>query len=210
MVNIPEYKLHIIAEGKQLWETNVVVGKAAKRTTIFRDNVSKIILNPYWNVPASITRSEIIPHINRNSAYLRNNNMEVVSHRPFTVRQKPGSDNALGKMKFLFPNSYNIYLHDTPSKELFNATKRAFSHGCIRVENPLRLAQYLLRNDTAMSAQRIDTILTTNKQYAISLKPTMPVYIVYYTAWIDGAGQLNFRNDLYGFDKTLLVAIYGQ
>lgn len=210
LVNIPEYKLHIVADGKQLWATNVVVGKAAKRTTIFRDNVSEIILNPYWNVPASITRNEIIPHINRNSGYLRNNNMEVVSQHPFTVRQKPGPDNSLGKMKFLFPNSYNIYLHDTPAKDLFDATKRAFSHGCIRVENPLRLAQYLLRNDTAMTAERINTILTTNTQHAIPLKPTMPVYIVYYTAWIDGTGQLIFRNDIYGFDKKLSMSIAGK
>jgi murein L,D-transpeptidase YcbB/YkuD len=205
LVNIPEYKLHIVADGKQLWATNVVVGKAAKRTTIFRDDVSEIILNPYWNVPSSITRNEIIPHINRNSSYLRNNNMEVVSQHPFTVRQKPGSDNSLGKMKFLFPNSYNIYLHDTPAKELFDATKRAFSHGCIRVENPLRLAQYLLRNDATMPVAKIDSILTTDKQYAIPLKPTMPVYIVYYTAWVDGTGQLNFRNDIYGLDKKLLL-----
>lgn len=210
LVNIPEYKLHIIADGKQLWATNVVVGKAAKRTTIFRDNVSEIILNPYWNVPASITRNEIIPHINRNSAYLRNNNMEVVSQHPFTVRQKPGPDNSLGKMKFLFPNSYNIYLHDTPAKELFDATKRAFSHGCIRVENPLRLAQYLLRNDATMPTAKMDSILTTDKQYAIPLKPTMPVYIVYYTVWIDGTGQLNFRNDIYGIDKKLSLAIAGK
>ncbi|MDI9363882.1 MAG: L,D-transpeptidase family protein [Flavobacterium sp.] len=207
LVNIPEYKLHIVADGKQLWATNVVVGKAARRTTIFRDNVSEIILNPYWNVPASITRNEIIPHINRNSAYLRNNNMEVMSQHPFTVRQKPGPNNSLGKMKFLFPNSYNIYLHDTPAKDLFDATKRAFSHGCIRVENPLRLAQYLLRNDTAMTVERINTILTTNAQYAIPLKPTMPVYIVYYTAWIDGTGQLIFRNDIYGFDEKLLATM---
>jgi murein L,D-transpeptidase YcbB/YkuD len=207
LVNIPEYKLHIVADGKQLWATNVVVGKAAKRTTIFRDNVSEIILNPYWNVPESITRNEIVPHIDRNSAYLRNHNMEIVSKHPFTVRQKPGPDNSLGKMKFLFPNNYNIYLHDTPAKDLFDATKRAFSHGCIRVENPLRLAQYLLKNDTAMTLERINIILTTNEQYAIPVKPTMPVYIVYYTAWIDDTGQLNFRNDIYGLDKKLLSTI---
>ena len=165
LINIPEYKLHVFESKNQIWETNVVVGKTAKQTTIFKGNISRIILNPYWNVPNSIINAEILPKLKQNANYLSKNNMEVVDNDghsintstinwniykknvPFIIRQKPGNENALGVIKFLFPNSFNIYLHDTPSKELFSKNKRDFSHGCIRVENPKKLAYYLLRND---------------------------------------------------------------
>lgn len=210
LVNIPEFKLHVFENNKQVWVTNVVVGKAVKQTSIFRDDVSKIIFNPYWDVPASIVRKEILPHIKRNPAYLKDNNMEVVSHNPFGVRQKPGNSNALGKVKFLFPNNYNIYLHDTPSKNLFGETKRAFSHGCIRVENPFWLAQYLLKKDTSWTMDKIESVLKTNKEFVININPVVPVYIAYFTVWVDNAGQLNFRNDLYGFDKKLSQEIFDK
>ena len=113
-------------------------------------------------------------------------------------------------MKFLFPNNFNIYLHDTPSKELFNASKRAFSHGCIRVENPTRLLLYLLRNDKKWNQEKVDEILKTNKEFSIPIKPAVPVYIVYFTAWVDTAGQLNFRNDIYNFDEQLSNEIFGE
>lgn len=208
LVNIPEFRLHVFENNKQVWATNVVVGKAIKQTSIFRDNISQIILNPYWNVPASITRIEILPHLKKNSDYLENNNMEVVSQKPFVVRQKPGADNALGKVKFLFPNNYNIYLHDTPSKNLFGETKRAFSHGCIRVENPFWLVQYLLRKDAYWTNEKIDSILQNNKEFTININPVVPVYIAYFTAWVDNTGEINFRNDLYGLDKKLSKEIF--
>ena len=208
LVNIPEFKLHVFEHQKQVWVTNVVVGKAVKQTSIFRDNVSEIILNPYWNVPSSIAQNEILPHINRSKTYLANNNMEVVSRSPFVVRQKPGLNNALGKMKFLFPNSFNIYLHDTPSKNLFGETKRAFSHGCIRVQDPLWLALYLLRKDTAWSKQRVAAVLATNIETGIKLTPVIPLYIAYFTAWVDNLGQLNFRKDIYGLDSKLSKEIF--
>ena len=210
LVNIPEFKLHVFENNKQVWSSNVVVGKAVKQTTIFRDNVSQIIFNPYWDVPASIAKKEILPAIKRNPAYLSNNNMEVVSHSPFTVRQKPGTSNALGKVKFLFPNNYNIYLHDTPSKNLFGETKRAFSHGCIRVENPLWLAQYLLRKDTSWTMEKINAILKTDKTFPVQIDPVVPVYIAYFTAWVDNAGQINFTNDLCGLDKKLSGEIFEE
>ncbi|WP_310378877.1 L,D-transpeptidase family protein [Flavobacterium sp.] len=227
LVNIPEYKLHIIEKGKLIWTTNVVVGKDAKQTTIFKGNISRIMLNPYWNIPNSIINNEIIPHIKENSNYLANNNMEVLSgdkvinpstinwgkykgNVPFIIRQKPGPDNALGKMKFLFPNNFNIYLHDTPSKGLFNESKRAFSHGCIRVENPNKLLMHFLRNDASWNQERVATILKTNKEFGIPIKPTIPVYIVYFTSWVDHTGQLNFRNDIYNLDKQLSNEIFGE
>ena len=228
LVNIPEYKLHVFENKKLIWETNVVVGKAAKQTSIFKGNISKIILNPYWNIPNSIINNEILPKLKRNSNYLSKNNMEVVSSTgkpinettidwnkytknvPFLIRQKPGNDNSLGKMKFLFPNSFSIYLHDTPSKELFNRNKRDFSHGCIRVENPKKLALYLLRNNKAWDLEKVDKVLETIKETEIQIKPTIPVYITYFTAWVDSKGNLNFRNDIYNLDEGLAKEIFAD
>ncbi len=227
LINIPEYKLHIIENGKLVWTTNVVVGKDVKQTSIFKGKISSIILNPYWNIPNSIIRHEIVPNIKKNSNYLATNNMEVLSGTtiidplninwykykkdiPFTIRQKPGEDNSLGKIKFLFPNSFNIYLHDTPSKGMFNKSKRAFSHGCIRVENPKKLLHYFIRNDASLNSEKVDSIFKTNKEYSIQIKPSVPVYIVYFTSWVDNNGQLNFRNDIYNLDKQLASEIFGE
>ena len=227
LVNVPEFKLHVFENGKEIWLTNIVVGKDAKQTSIFKGNISKIILNPYWNVPNSIINEEILPALKRNPAYLTKNNMEVLSGEhivnasrinwkkyekniPFTIRQKPGKDNALGKMKFLFPNNFSIYLHDTPTKSLFNRTKRDFSHGCIRVENPMKLALYFLKNNKEWNQVKIDSILTTGKEFDISIKPTIPVYIAYFTAWVDNQGNLNFRNDIYDLDAALAKEIFAK
>lgn len=227
IVNIPEYKLHIIENKKLLWNANVVVGKEAKRTTIFRGNISRIILNPYWNVPNSIINEEILPKLKRNRNYLDANNMEVVSGEqvidaaqidwskypkniPYMIRQKPGLDNSLGKMKFLFPNNYNIYLHDTPAKELFTQGRRDFSHGCIRVENPKKLALYLLRKNTSWNPEKVDQVLKTSKETGIAVKPNVPVYIVYFTAWVDSNNNLNFRNDIYNLDQKLAKALFDE
>ncbi len=225
LVNIPEYKLHVFEDKKLLWETNVVVGKAAKQTTIFKGNISNVVLNPYWNIPNSIINNEILPSLKRNSSYLSRNNMEVLSGNkvidansvnwdkytknvPFTIRQKPGISNSLGKIKFLFPNSYSIYLHDTPSKGLFERNQRDFSHGCIRVDNPRKLVSYILRKDKAWKEEKITKLLDKNKEYGIRIKPTVPVYIAYFTAWVDNDGNLNFRNDVYDLDKKLEKEIF--
>ncbi len=229
LVNIPEYKLHVFKDKKLFWQTNVVVGKEAKQTTIFKGNISRIMLNPYWNIPNSIINNEIIPEIKKDANYLSKNNMEVVSFNgesmnesnidwnkyttnkvPFIIRQKPGKDNALGEMKFLFPNSFSIYLHDTPSKELFDRNKRDFSHGCIRVENPKKLAMYLLEKDKTWTKEKIDEVLKTDTETGISVKPNMPVYIAYFTAWVDYKGNLNFRNDIYNLDNQLAKEIFAQ
>ncbi|MBB6002677.1 murein L,D-transpeptidase [Arcicella rosea] len=229
LVNIPEFRLHIFENGKKAWAMNVVVGKAATQTSIFKGNLSTIVLNPYWGIPTSIVRHEILSKLKRNPNYLANNNMEVLSGNtvvnpnkinwkkykdntnvPFTFRQKPGDDNALGKIKFLFPNNFSIYLHDTPSKGLFNESKRAFSHGCIRVAEPNRLALYLLRKDSTWNENRVNKILSTDKEYGIRVRPTVPVYIVYFTTWVDSAGQINFRKDLYDLDKKLSKEIFGS
>jgi L,D-transpeptidase YcbB len=227
LINIPEFKLHIYENDKEVWETNVVVGQAARRTSIFKGNMSQIILNPYWGVPNSIGNTEILAHLKKNPNYLAQNNIEVFSgdkevnakdinwkkytnNVPYNFRQKPGEDNALGKMKFMFPNNYHIYLHDTPSKHLFESTNRAFSHGCIRVENPLKLANYLLRNNPEWNPQKVNETLQTDKQMGIRLNPTVPVYIAYFTAWVDVNGQMNFRKDLYHLDEQLSKEVFGN
>ena len=226
LVNIPEFTLHYFENSKQLWKTNVVVGKAATKTSIFKGNLSNIVLNPYWGVPMSIGKNEILPHLQRNPNYLSKNNIEVLSgdnvidassihwkdfkeNVPFTFRQKPGKDNALGRIKFLFPNNFNIYLHDTPSKNLFGESKRAFSHGCIRVKNPKQLALYLLQKTGDWDEEKIDKVLATDKEKWVNIRPNFPVYIAYFTAWVDEAGDLNFRNDIYHLDEQLMKRIYG-
>lgn len=227
LINIPEYILHVFEGGKQVWQMNVVVGKTASQTTIFKGSLSQIVLNPYWNIPQSIIRNEILPQLKRGTGYLARNNMEVLSGNkvinpssidwnaytknvPYTIRQKPGDKNSLGKMKFLFPNSYNIYLHDTPSKGHFGDSKRAFSHGCIRLSDPKRLALYLLRNNSEWNEGKVTEVLTTDKETGIKVSPGIPVYIVYFTSWVDSTGQINFRNDLYGLDARLSAEIFGK
>ncbi|WP_394991044.1 murein L,D-transpeptidase [Emticicia sp.] len=207
LINIPEFRLHIFENKKQVWEMNVVVGKSATKTSIFKGNLSQIVLNPYWGIPTSIVKNEILPKISRNSNYLANNNMEVVNGN---YRQKPGKNNALGKIKFLFPNNFSIYLHDTPSKGLFGESKRAFSHGCIRVSEPQKLALYLLRKDTNWNTEKVEDILKTDNETIIRVNPTVPVYIAYFTAWVDNTGHLNFRNDLYHLDDKLSNEIFGE
>lgn len=227
LVNIPEFKLHVFDEGKQLWMCNVVVGKEATKTSIFKGNLSYVVLNPYWVVPNNILRNEILPRLKQNPSYLARNNMEVVSgnkvidpysvrwssyssHIPYTIRQKPGKSNSLGKVKFLFPNSYSIYLHDTPSKGLFGESRRAFSHGCIRVAEPERLALHVLKDTPSWNLEKLESVWATQSEKWITVRPSIPVYIVYFTAWVDQTGQLNFRNDLYGLDKTLAKEIFGE
>lgn len=228
MVNIPEFRLHVFENKKLVWDMNVVVGKEASKTSIFRGDLSRVVLNPYWNIPTSIIRNEIMPKLQNGTSYLTRNNMEVLSGNtvidpsginwkkyansipPYNFRQKPGDKNSLGKMKFLFPNSYSIYLHDTPSKGLFNQSARAFSHGCIRLSEPRKLALYLLRNNTSWSSEKVDEILKTDKENIIKVKPTVPVYIVYFTTWVSSSGQLNFRKDIYDLDEKLSEEIFGK
>ena len=186
LINIPEYVLHYYKNDSLAWNTNVVVGKEITKTVIFSGNMSNIVLNPYWNVPQSIMKKEIIPAMQKNPNYLDKNNMEIISKSPLSVRQKPGKNNSLGKLKFLFPNNYSIYLHDTPAKYLFSQNKRAYSHGCVRVENPVTLAKLLLTDQTQW-LKKVDAILKTDKETWIPVKPPMPVFIVYFTTWVDQA-----------------------
>lgn len=208
LVNIPEFRLHVYEQGKPAFDMNVVVGSTAHNTVVFSDVVSQVVFSPYWNVPASILKNEILPAIGRNPNYLARNNMEWNGS---SVRQKPGPRNSLGLVKFLFPNSYNIYLHDTPSKKLFDESKRAFSHGCIRVSEPRKLAEFLLRKDSTWTSEKIVAAMNAGKERMVRLKPEdqVPVVIGYFTAWVDKDGKLNFRNDVYGHDRKMAARYFG-
>jgi murein L,D-transpeptidase YcbB/YkuD len=186
---------------------NVVVGATAHSSVIFSGDMKYVVFSPYWNVPPDILKNEILPGIQKNPKYLAQHRMEWNNG---AVRQLPGPQNSLGRVKFLFPNSYNIYLHDTPAKSLFNESKRAFSHGCIRLAEPQKLAEYILRGDSAWTKQRIVKAMSGTREQYVTLKKTIPVFIGYFTSWVDRGGQLNFRDDIYGHDKKMAAHLFAS
>ena len=206
VVNIPEFALHVFEGKKQAFKMPVVVGKEGHNTTIFTGNLNQIVFSPYWNVPPNIVKKEIMPSIMKDDNYLSRNNMvqdgEDEDGVP-VIRQLPGPKNSLGKVKFLFPNSFNIYLHDTPAKDLFRMENRAYSHGCIRLGDPVKLANYLLRNRPGWTTEKIDQAMNSGIEQSVQLQTAVPVLITYFTAWVDENGVLNFRNDVYGHDAML-------
>ena len=206
-VNIPSYKLQYLRNGKPVLTSNVVVGKTMHQTVIFSGQMSYIVFSPYWNVPRSIIEKEIKPGIAANKDYLQKHNMEWNNG---SIRQKPGNANSLGLVKFMFPNSNNIYLHDTPAKSLFNKESRAFSHGCVRVEKARELAIKILENDKNWSSEKIDAAMQTGKERSYSLKRKIPVYIAYFTAWADEKGDVGFYEDIYNRDNRLAHLLYND
>jgi murein L,D-transpeptidase YcbB/YkuD len=183
----------------------VIVGTAANSTVIFNGNLKYVVFSPYWNVPESIVKKEIIPSIKRNANYIAKNNMEITGYSGGVpnVRQKPGPANSLGLVKFLFPNNYNIYFHDTPNRDLFTQANRSFSHGCIRLGEPKKFAEYMLRNDSTWTSDAIEKAMHLAKEKWVTVKKSVPVFIVYFTAWVDKDGLLNFRKDIYGHDEKM-------
>lgn len=208
-VNIPEFQLHVYHADSLLWSCNVVVGQTTHPTTIFSGQVKYVVFSPYWNVPPSIVRNEVLPGIKRNGNYLAAHNMEVIGKEDGLpmIRQKPGETNSLGLVKFLFPNSYNIYLHDTPSKSLFGESSRAFSHGCIRVIEPAKLAGFLLADSVKWSSANIKKAMHAGKERTIILDKTVPVFIAYFTAFVDRGRRLNLRKDIYNLDDRLAASL---
>jgi murein L,D-transpeptidase YcbB/YkuD len=209
-VNIPAFMLYVTDGNKKVFDMDVVVGKDGHDTRIFTGNLNQIVFSPYWNVPKSIVEKEILPAIEKNPEYLEKEDMEVIGEKDGLpeIRQKPGEKNALGKVKFLFPNSFNIYFHDTPSKSLFAKDKRAFSHGCIRLSDPVRMANYLLRDQPEWNSAKIEKAMNSGEEKYVKLKNPVPVLIAYYTAWVDEEGQLNFREDIYGHDTQLTKKMF--
>jgi murein L,D-transpeptidase YcbB/YkuD len=202
VVNIPAFLLHVYDKKVQVFSMPVVVGKEGHNTTLFSDKLSTIVFSPYWNVPQSIVKKEIVPGIEKNKNYLADHQMETTGTEDGlpVVRQLPGPKNSLGKVKFLFPNIFNIYFHDTPAKSFFDKDVRAYSHGCVRLSDPLKLATYLLKGNDSWTSQNIEKAMDSGKEQFVALKDPVPVFITYYTAWVDENGQLNFRDDIYGHD----------
>jgi murein L,D-transpeptidase YcbB/YkuD len=209
VVNIPEFKLHVYSGDSLQWSCSVVVGKAIHKTVVFSGDLKYVVFRPYWNVPRSIVVNEILPDMRKNSNYIARNNMEITGYLNGipTIRQKPGPANSLGLVKFVFPNSYNIYLHDTPAKSLFGETSRAFSHGCIRISEPGRLANFLLRNHTDWNSEKINSAMSTGSEQYVTLQDKIPVFIAYFTAFVDRKGKINFRKDIYDRDDRLASMI---
>jgi len=229
IVNIPEFLLR--ANDKDLnvqFTMKVVVGKALGHSTpVFSETMEYIVFRPYWEVPPSITRAELIPHVIRDRNYLANKDLEVVdSHERvvtagavstevinelrtgrLSLRQKPGPKNSLGLVKFVFPNSYNVYMHDTPATEFFTKSRRDFSHGCIRLENPAELAAWVLRNNAGWNMERIRAAMKGDAPQQVKLAQPIPVFIVYGTAVVTEDGIVHFYDDIYGHDTALEKAL---
>ncbi len=207
LVNIPDYTLSYYEDKKIAWGCNVVVGTPMNKTVIFSGMMQYVVFSPYWYVPPSIIKKEILPGMKRNSNYLANHRMEWNGGN---VRQKPGKNNSLGLVKFLFPNANNIYLHDTPSKSLFGEDKRAFSHGCVRVSEPRQLAIRLLRDDSTWTPEKIDKAMNAGVEKYVTLKKKIPVYIGYFTCFMDANGMVNFRDDIYNRDSLLMQMLVSK
>jgi murein L,D-transpeptidase YcbB/YkuD len=226
IVNIPEFRLRAMNESYTTEvEMKVVVGRAFRtRTPIFAREMQYVIFRPYWEVPPSIQRGEMVPKIERDSAYLERHGYELVSHAGSVVekgpdaleqlragkvriRQVPGEENALGLVKFLFPNPYNVYMHGTPAKELFSRSRRDFSHGCIRLEKPEVLAEWILRQRPGWTSGRIAAAMHGENTIKVTLEKPVPVLIVYATAVVLENGNVHFFNDIYGHDGVLDTAL---
>ncbi len=216
----------IVDDGKVVHETRVVTGKVTNQTPIFSDEMESIVVNPSWNVPASITTKEMLPKVRNDPSYLSRNGYQVLarvngkvvpvspgsvdwstaSARNIQIRQRPGDDNALGSIKFLFPNEHSVYLHDTPSKSLFQRDQRAFSHGCVRVQNPLEFADVLLAYQGGWSKERLRKMVGGRESW-VNLPKHIPIHITYFTAFVDDSGTLQTRPDIYGYNARVERAL---
>jgi murein L,D-transpeptidase YcbB/YkuD len=212
MVNIPEFMLHVYNRDKKEFDMAVVVGKEGKSTTMFSGNLNQVVFSPYWNLPNSIVREEILKSMSRNSNYLAQKHMEITGTRNGlpVIRQLPGNDNPLGRVKFLFPNSFNIYFHDTNQKNLFNRDQRAYSHGCIRISDPVKMANYVLSDNPHWTPEKIDSAMNSGKEKYVRVKNPVPVLIMYYTAFTDEEGRLHFLDDIYGHDANMTPKMFTQ
>jgi len=205
IVNIPNFMLSVFENGSKVFDMPVVVGKEGTNTMMFSGNLNQIVFSPYWNIPASIVQREIMPAIKANPDYLKKNHMEITGRNDTlpVIRQLPGDHNSLGEVKFLFPNRYDIYLHDTKSKEVFKEKNRAVSHGCIRLADAEKMSTYLLRNMNGWTPEKVKTAMNSGKEQYVKLNKPVPVSLTYLTTWVDENGQLQFRDDIYGHDKNI-------
>lgn len=207
IVNIPAYTMNLMNEGKVEESTRVIVGKPESPTPVFSHVMQHVIVNPYWNVPPSIMRKEFLPALAKDPDYAARRGYEVIRRgNTISVRQPPGERNALGFIKFMFPNDHAVYLHDTPNRGLFNTERRAYSHGCVRVEQPFRLAELVLGKDKGWSEERVRKLIGRGERL-IKLSDPLPIHLVYFTLSIEPSGAVSARDDIYGFDHRLKQAL---
>ena len=215
MVNVPDYNLSVMDKGKQIWRTRIVVGKPGEMATpLLSETMKYLTINPTWNVPPSIIRNEYLPALERDPDALERIGLKVSHNRDGSVRvyQPPGERNALGRIRFNFPNPFLVYQHDTPKKHLFAQDKRALSHGCMRVQSPEQYAEVLLslsQPNEGYTPARIKS-LYGDEERTINLKNPIPVHVTYQTAFVDQSGQLNLRQDIYGLDAAVLKVMRGS
>ncbi|WP_150286187.1 L,D-transpeptidase family protein [Rhabdaerophilum calidifontis] len=205
-VNVPDFRMRFIDGGKVAFETRVIVGKPETQTPIFSDEMDHLIVNPSWHVPPSILRKEFLPKLATDPDYAARRGFEVVRRgNAISIRQPPGERNALGHVKFMFPNQHSVYLHDTPTRNLFSAETRAFSHGCVRVQNPFAFAEKLIGHQ-GHSEQSLRAMVGRGERM-IRLQEKIPVHLTYFTVFVDEAGVMQQRRDLYGHDQRVRAAL---
>ncbi len=229
VVNTANFELNVIKDGQTIKSIRAIVGKMKRPTPVLSRKIIYLELNPYWNVPHKIALNDILPCIKKDPNYLADKNIRIfenwqadarevnsesidwsaITRKNFIykLRQDPVNSNALGRVKFIFPNEFSIYLHDTPTRELFNITKRTFSSGCIRIEEPVELAAYLLQENTAWDLEKLIAAVNSRKTEKITLPDPINIHILYWTAWVDQDGTINFRDDIYERDSQLNIAL---
>ncbi len=215
VVNIPAFRLDAWQDGRPALSMRVVVGKKDSQTPIFDDQMTHVVFSPYWNVPPGIAAEETLPSVMRDPSFLERTNMEVLDARgkivdaesidperpqAYRFRQRPGSGNSLGLVKFMFPNQFNVYLHDTPADSLFARASRSFSHGCVRVEDPQALAEFVLRDSPEWTSEKIVEAMNSGEERTVKLRQPIPVHIGYWTVDVAPDGRIEFKPDIYGVD----------
>ncbi|MBF0558721.1 MAG: L,D-transpeptidase family protein, partial [Nitrospirae bacterium] len=232
VVNIADFKLEVIEKGKSVLSMKGVVGKPYQSTPVFTARMTYMIINPAWNIPESIARKEILKKIKNNPHYLAEQNInvfkgwgpqqEIIDPQavdwseltektlPYHFRQEPGPLNPLGRLKFMLPNKFDVYLHDTPARQLFSQNVRTFSHGCMRIEKPLELAEYVLRENAGWTREKLLAAIKTGAEKTVLIPKPLNVHFLYLTAWVDDDGVLQFRNDIYKEDMRLDQALLSK
>ena len=228
-VNIADFRLAVIENNRPVMSMRVVVGRDYRKTPVFSRRMKYLVINPYWNIPQKIAYADVLPKVRGNPGYLERHNIKVFEswrrgapeidpgrvdwsrinedNFVFKFRKEPGPRNDLGRIKFMFPNKFSIYLHDTPSRKLFTRTSRGLSSGCIRVEKPIELAEYLLRDNSRWTRADILEAIKKGERQVVRTPAEIPVHLLYRTAWVDTSGRLHFRKDIYNRDKPLLMAL---
>ncbi len=228
-VNVPDFRVHVVDHGEESFRLRAIVGQPGRPTPIFAARMTYLVLSPYWHVPPGIAARDQFPRIQADLGHLERERLVLLEQATgrrvdpssvqwsamtgsefnarFRLRQEPGAHNAMGHVKFMFPNRHNVYLHDTPNRELFNQARRALSSGCVRIERPLELAEHLLSADPRWTRDRIDEVIELGVERHVPLTTAYEVHIEYWTAFVDEAGTLHFREDIYNRDGPAFTAL---